>query len=107
MPISMQFISIVSSISYAIAHVFIAFGASYAGWAYYKKVYNDKRLAVYNRAFDVYRNYSNVISIYIHLTDNDEPIDNHYRETHLNLYSMSKVCLLIARDHLESIKFYQ
>ncbi|CAI3950850.1 hypothetical protein [Commensalibacter papalotli (ex Botero et al. 2024)] len=65
MPISMQFTSIISIISYAIAHVCIAFGASYAGWAYYKKVYNDKRLAVYNRTFDVYRDYSNIISTYI------------------------------------------
>lgn len=98
-----EFMSMTTSICYSIAYIFIAFGVCHAGWAYYTKVQNDKRITLYNRIFNIYREYNDVISSYTHLINKNENLDLNipeYKEAQVKLYDNSRACMLVADDNL-------
>lgn len=76
-----------------------AWGIYCAGRGLYKKVQND----TYNKTFDIYREYSNIIFNYIALINEDDNFNIHnpkYKQIQQELYKMSGVSVLIADKHL-------
>lgn len=86
-----------------IPYIFGSFGIFWAGWGFYKKVKNDTRMALYNKAFDAYRDYSNIIFHYINLISEDDHFDINnpqYKEAHQKLRYASGEAILLADANL-------
>lgn len=80
-----------------------ALGIYRAGKGYYKKVKHDASAALYNKTFDVYREYSSLIFSYINLIHEDDNFNldsPKYKELQEKLYMMSGVSVLIADSDL-------